>query len=81
MDAKKTHPALDSLQAQIDSTGRTFYAVDDKRYPADAIGLDSAFGGNRWPGGTVYYRFLPRSRQRTAAPGGRQLICGVQLQR
>ena len=50
---------LRRIEVQVDWTGRSFYAVDDKRYPVAAVSLDNAFTGNRWPGGTVYYQFDP----------------------
>ena len=37
--------------------GRTFFEIDDMRYPAEAVGINNAFTGNRWPGGVLYYQF------------------------
>ncbi len=37
--------------------GRSFFQIDDMRYPIAAVQVDNAFTGNRWPGGVVYYQF------------------------
>jgi hypothetical protein len=39
--------------------GRTFFEIDDMRYPTGTVEVDNAFTGNRWPGGVLYYQFDP----------------------
>src|SRR3954470_19330306 len=46
-----------ALEVQVDSTGRSSYLLDDRRYLVDAVAVDSALVGNLWPGGRVYYQF------------------------
>jgi hypothetical protein len=43
--------------AEVDESGRRYYAVDDMRYSADAVETDSAFDARTWPGGVLYYVF------------------------
>ena len=45
------------IEPQVDETGRAFYALDDMRFPVDAVQTDSAFTGRLWPGGVLYYQF------------------------
>ena len=45
------------LLPQVDGEGRFYYAIDDMRFPADAVQTDAAFTGRVWPGGVLYYQF------------------------
>jgi hypothetical protein len=51
------HLLQERLEPQIDSLGHAYYAIDDMRFPADGVGVDSTFTGRMWPGGVVYYQF------------------------
>jgi len=50
-------PLAAERPAQVDESGRVYYAIDDMRYPAETVGIDSAFTAGTWPGGVLYYQF------------------------
>lgn len=57
-DSQKRRLFLNSLPLKTDQFGRAYYEIDDMIFLLDdSRDVDSAFTGNRWTGGILYYEF------------------------
>ena len=71
---------LASLPRKIDPEGRTYVEVDDMLFwLREGAGVESAFTGNRWTNGIVYYVFDAAVSAPTDRIGEMRLPLGVRL--